>query len=97
MSHISQNKAKMFLEGLHSNQTKGTFEQLEGLIEILESKEDPDPIEIRLVQNIYSFIEKLNILESNIKSYSKETTNLTGNKLSNLYEDISHSGNIYRD
>lgn len=93
----TQNKAKMFLEGLHSNQTKATFEQLQSLIELLENKNDPDPIEIRLVQSIYSFIENLNILESNIKSYSKESSNLLGNKLTNLYENISDKWDIYRD
>ena len=93
----SQVKAKIFLEGLHSKETKSTFEHLQGLIETLESKNDPDPIEIKLVDSIYSFLEKLNILESNIKTYSKETSNPYGNKLSNLYEGISSNGHIYRD
>ena len=97
MSGISHNKAKMFLEGLHQNETKNTFEQLTGLIEILENKNDPDPTEVRLVNHIYAFIEKLNILEHNLKSYSKETSNVVGSKLSNLYENISYNGHIYRD
>ena len=97
MSDISHTKAKMFLEGLHLNETKNTFEQLEGLIEILENKSDPDPSEVCLVHSIYAFIEKLNILESNLKSYSKKGTNPLGSKLSSLYENISYSGSIYRD
>lgn len=93
----SQTKAKIFLEGLHSEKTKSTFEHLQGLIDILESKNDPDPIEIKLVDSIYSFLEKLNILENNITSYSKEAMNPYGNKLTSLYESISTTGHIYRD
>lgn len=95
---VSHNKAKMFLEGMHSNSTRSTFEQLTGLINVLENKPDPDPIEIRLVENIYSFIEKLNILENNLRSYSNEGNhNSLGNKLTSLYEGISHRGHYYRD
>jgi len=97
MSINPQTKAKTFLEGLHSKELRNTFEHLQGLIESLENKNDPDPIEIKLVDNIYSFLEKLNILESNINSYSKDAFNLTGSKLSSLYEDISSNGHIFRD
>jgi len=98
MSTHSQNKAKIFLEGLHSEKIKSTFEHLHGLVESLEDKSDPDPIEIRLVNNIYSFIEQLNILENNINSYSKEVTiDPLGSKLNSLYEKISYTGSIYRD
>jgi len=93
----SHAKARIFLEGLHSKGIKETFDHLQGLIETLESKNDPDPIEIKLVDNIYSFLEKLSILESNIASYSKEVMNSNGNKLSSLYENISSNGHIYRD
>jgi hypothetical protein len=93
----SQARAKIFLEGLHSEGVRSTFENLQGLIESLESKNDPDPIEIKLVDSIYSFLEKLNLLENNISTYSKEAINPFGNKLSSLYEDISPSGHIYRD
>lgn len=93
----SRTKAKIFLEGLHSEVTKSTFEHLQGLIESLEIKNDPDPIEIKLVDSIYSFLEKLNILESNISTYSKEVDNPYGKKLSSLYDGISSSGHIFRD
>jgi len=97
MSINSHAKAKIFLEGMHSKELRNTFEHLNGLIETLENKNDPDPIEIKLVDNIYSFLEKLSILENNIKSYSKESFNTTGNKLNSLYENISSSGHIFRD
>jgi len=97
MSNISYKKAQLFLEGLHSNVTSQTFERLQELIAILESKNDPDPVEIKLVDSIYSFIEKLNLLESNISRYSKENNYKSASKLSSLYENISYSGHIYRD
>jgi len=98
MSINSHAKAKIFLEGLHSKELRDTFEHLQGLIETLENKNDPDPIEIKLVDNIYSFLEKLNILESNINSYSKDVSlDPIGSKLSSLYENISSTGHIYRD
>lgn len=97
MSHISHKKAQLFLEGLHSNVTSQTFERLQELIEVLESKNDPEPAEIRLVDSIYSFIEKLNILESNISTYSKKNSSSAESKLSSLYENISYNGSIYRD
>ncbi len=97
MSINSHAKAKIFLEGLHSVHLRNTFEHLQGLIESLENKNDPDPIEIKLVDSIYSFLERLNVLESNISSYSKDNFESTGNKLSSLYENISYNGDIYRD
>jgi hypothetical protein len=93
----SHNKAAMFLEGLHHNETKSIFENLTSLIEELENKSDPDPVEINLVHNIYSFLEQLSILEGNLNSYSKESNNELGNKLTSLYEKISYVGSIYRD
>ena len=90
--------AQFFLENFNSTQTQNTFDILAKLLESLETKHDPDPTEIRLVQNIYEFVEKLRTMEENIRSYSKEFQNkLPGNKLSSLYEEISNTGNIFRD
>jgi len=90
--------AQRFLEGLNSTPTKDTVSLLIRLVEELETKHDPEPTEIRLVQNIYSFVEKMKILENNLRSYVKESRNLPGNKLASLYEDISYDGNsIWRD
>lgn len=98
MSIHSQNKARIFLEGLHKNEIKSVFDHLQGLVESLENKSDPDPIEMKLVNNIYNFLERLAILESNITSYSKDSNiDPLGTKLNSLYEDISYSGDIYRD
>lgn len=89
---------QLFLEGLSSKEIRNTFDHLKKLVETLEIKNDPDTTEIRLVDSIYAFMEKLKILESNLKSYSGENIrNLSGSKLSQLYEDISYDGSIYRD
>ena len=88
-----ENCAQVFLESLHSEGTKSTFESLDQLIEGIENKLDPDPVELRLLENIYQFIEKLKILESNLNSYAiNNMKSLPGNKLTDLYESNSSYG-----
>jgi len=91
--------AQLFLQGLNEKTTRETFEQLASLIESLEEKNDPEMTEVRLVESIYSFMEKMKLLESNLRSYvSENAENLPSNKLANLYEEISYNGgSIYRD
>ncbi|MHA1233129.1 MAG: hypothetical protein ACTSPQ_21100 [Candidatus Helarchaeota archaeon] len=78
--------AQNFLIELQSNDSINMFNKLVSLIEFIENKSDPDPTEIRLAENIYHFIEKLKILESNIKSYVQESQETPGSKLSELYD-----------
>lgn len=79
--------AENFINELTSEETKHAFEQLDSLREELESKVDPEPTEIYLIENIYHFIEKFKILENNIRSYVRNNNeNLRGNVLSKLYE-----------
>ena len=92
------NHTQLFLEGLKTREVRDTFDHLKQLVETLEIKNDPESTEIRLVDSIYAFLEKLSLLENNLSSYFKENPrNLSGSKLSQLYDDISHSGSIYRD
>jgi len=85
--------ANLFLESLTLETTKQTFEYLVQLVDVLENKIDPEPVELRLLENIYHFLEKFKHLEHNLRSYVKETnSNLPGNKLSTLYENISSYG-----
>ena len=80
--------------------TDPSFSTMNELIELLEEKIDPDPIELRLVDNLYNFNEKLKLLENSIRTYvKKDRENLPGNKLQELYDDTSHngSGSIYKD
>jgi len=91
--------AQLFLQGLNEKSTRETFERLSSLVESLEDKNDPEMTEVRIVESVYSFMEKLKLLESNLKSYvSEQSANLPSNKLASLYEDLSYnSGSIYRD
>ena len=86
--------AKRFLNELHSEGTNNTIETLTYLNEQLENKHDPDPIEIKLSANINDFIERLKILESNLRSYVKDKNIKSySNKLSELIEKTSYDGN----
>jgi hypothetical protein len=86
-------QAQLFLESLVSEDTKSAFDNLNIFIELLEEKQDPDPVELRLLENIYQFIEKLKILQINMSSYVTNTRqNLTGSKLSDLYESNESYG-----
>jgi hypothetical protein len=76
-----------FLNEFNSKEVKGTFEFLSYILESLEEKIDPDPIEMEIVDSAYQAIEKLSILENNLRKYViDENKTLTGNKLNNLYE-----------
>ena len=76
-----------FLNELNSNEVKGTFEFLENLLKELEDKIDPDPIEMEIVDSAYQTIEKLNMLENNLRKYvADKNQTLPGNRLNDLYE-----------
>jgi hypothetical protein len=82
--------AKLFLESLQIEQVKDSFEYLSKLVDQLENKKDPDPIELKLLESIYLFLEKFQILRGNLKSYSRDFTKSIGkNKLSDLYDESS--------
>lgn len=88
--------AEQFIQELTTNGSAHAFEYLDALLEELESKIDPEPTEIYLIENIYHFVEKFKILENNIKSYVRNTKEvLPGNILSRLYEDTEDD--LFRD
>ena len=79
-----------FLNELNSQEVKGAFDFLSNILKELEDKIDPDPIEMEIVDSAYQAIEKLNVLENNLRSYvTDKNKSLPGNKLSNLYDDSS--------
>jgi hypothetical protein len=85
--------AKIFFENVTSKQSATIWESLLQLVSELENKSDPDPVEVRLVDSIYHFLERLKILEGNIQSYVKDSGDkLPGNKLASLYENLSYDG-----
>ena len=82
--------AQSFLNELNSGDS---VDILKVLIEELENKIDPDPIEVRLVANLLDFLERFEIMRSNIRSYINDSNEGNiGNKLSSLYENSSIDG-----
>jgi len=90
------NLAKRFLDGLQSEGTVETIDLLLTLTEQLENKSDPTSTEIRLFSNLNDFIERLRIVEHNMRSYVKDSNvNTPANKLAQLMENTSYDGNSY--
>jgi len=85
---MAQHKTSVirFLNELNSKEVKSAFEFLSTILENLEEKNDPDPIEMEIVDASYQAIEKLNILENNLRKYVNDRNKtLLGNTLNDLY------------
>lgn len=81
------------LNELHKGEFKITFESLTVLLDYLENKNDPSSKEIQIINSIYQFIEKVNILESTLRIYTSDNSQrLLGSKLTNLYENSTLNG-----
>ena len=76
-----------FLKELNSEEVKDTFESLGVLLEHLENKNDPDPVDMQVVDVTYQVLEKIKTLEGILKhSVSESNKKLSGNKLQKLYD-----------
>lgn len=76
-----------FLKELNSEEVKVTFESLGVLLEHLENKNDPDPVEMQVVDVTYQVLEKFKTLEAILKQRVLESNKLlSGTKLQNLYD-----------
>lgn len=85
MSQSSINPT-VILNELRSSEVKLFFEHMKILTEHLEDKNDPDPIEVQIVDASYQLIEKIQLFESVMKQYAiEDKKDLLGNKLSELY------------
>lgn len=73
---------------------KNALGSLSKLLEDLEIKNDPEPIEIEIVDTAYQLIEKLNLLQTAMRKYknSESSILLTADKLTNLYKDNKSNG-----
>lgn len=78
--------ALAFLTELHSDNVKGTFESLSDMMKALEDKNDPDQIEVDIVEQTYQLIEKLNVLSETLKVYVTENDVLLGDKIQSLID-----------
>lgn len=69
---MSKNLTKLgqrFLNESIKEDSLNHFEILNYFLKSLEEKEDPTSEEIKLVEDIYNFIEKRNILQESMKKY----------------------------
>jgi hypothetical protein len=78
--------ALVFLNELHSDNVKNTFESLSNMLKELENKDDPDQIEVDIVEQTYRLIEELNVLSETIKVYVTKNDVLLGDKVQSLYD-----------
>jgi len=84
----SKTSVVRFLNELNSKEVKSAFEFLSSVLEVLEEKIDPDPIEMEIVDSAYQLIEKLNILQDNLRKYVRsENSKSATSKLVDLYDD----------
>lgn len=80
-----------FLNELHSESVKSALGSLSVLLDELEEKNDPEQIEMEIVNVSYQFIENLNLLEAALRKYKATDHVLTGTKLQGLYSGRSTS------
>jgi len=94
MSNNPRVPARNFLESLSSDEGKQLLESLSSLCEILENKIDPDPVEIRMVQCLYTVLEDIRLVEYNLRSYINEGNSdlKKSKKLSELFESRTGYG-----
>ena len=82
-----------FLNELNTEDHKQVFNSINMLLEHLENKDNPEPIELQIVDSSYHLLEKLNVLESLLRQYQKDgNKNLPANKLTSLYENTTSNG-----
>lgn len=74
-----------FLNELNSDQVKSAMVHLNEILEVLENKNDPEPIEMEIVNEAYQTLERLQILEAAIRRYLNTQRELEGDKLNDLY------------
>lgn len=88
-----------FLTELNAEEHQQVFNSLNVLLEHIENKNDPEPIELQIADSTYQLLEHLGNVQNLLKKYQKETTkNLPGNKLSSLYENnLTKGTNILFD
>ena len=90
MSRI--NNIVNFLNELDSQSTKSLLGDLKEIVEDLEVKNDPEPLEIEIVDVANQVLEKLELLHAAIRKYSVSENVLTGDKLDDLYSNKTGGG-----
>lgn len=75
-----------FLNEIDSGSVKDALGSLQTLVEDLENKNDPEPIEVEIVDMSYQLLEKLELIRAALRRYMRTEHVLTGNKLDDLYD-----------
>lgn len=75
-----------FLNEIDSGSVKDALGSLQTLVEDLENKNDPEPIEVEIVDMSYQLLEKLELIRAALRRYVRTEHVLTGNKLDGLYD-----------
>ena len=78
--------ARQFLVELNSKDNQSLFQQLDFLLDHLENKEDPEPLEMQIVDMAYQALDRIKTLESILKNHVANSDLLPGDKLQNLYD-----------
>ncbi len=86
-----------FLNELHSDSVKSALGSLSILLNELEDKNDPEPIEMEIVNVSHQLFEKLSLLEAAMRKYKNTNHVLMGNKLSDLYENDNGGRSTFFD
>lgn len=81
-----------FLNELNSNEVKSLMDHLASILETLEGKDNPEPIEMSIVNEAYQTIEKIKVLESSLRTYVNAGDTLDGDKLNDLYDKNDTNG-----
>jgi hypothetical protein len=95
MSRI--NTVVNFLNELRSDSVKSALGSLSVLLNELEDKNDPEPIEIEIVDVSYQLFEKLNLLEAALRKYKATDHILTGSKIDDLKQRSGFSNTLFDD
>lgn len=89
----SESLAQNVLNGINNLTLTEVLELLDMLRENLELKEDPDPIELHLIESIDSTTSRWKAMESTIRHYTHENKSKPmGTRLSELYSKINSLG-----
>jgi len=72
---------------------KDLIELLNYVQDEIETKNDPDPIEIQILNDIYRFLESFKVMELNMRNFINEgKKKTTGNVLSRLLDNVNTDG-----
>lgn len=80
--------ANSFLNYLSKEDVSEAFEVMNMLIEEIENKNDPEPMELQVLDQMYKTLEQWKLMENNVRNYIKSLNKKSsGELLNSLYEE----------